>query len=184
MPGGDLADIRPVSPNTSDVEIKSALGIESWRNLSKDNFIGFLERLPEVDPEVALKLIDQIPDITMLARGVLDDAEKAYEAALTSNARGQEMVQEVHLERFAILKAELDKDLTPEQWMRVLDDMGEVNSNALSKDSENKRFISEQLEKKLAAAAGLAAAAVIAVVFAAAKSGDKRTLGAGRFFGS
>ena len=68
--------------------------------------------------------------------------------------------------------------------MRVLDDIREVNSNALSKDSENKRFISEQLEKKLAAAAGLAAAAVIAVVFAAAKSGDKRTLGAGRFFGS
>jgi hypothetical protein len=42
-PEGDLADIRPVSPNTSEVEIKSALGIESWRNLSKDKFIGFLE---------------------------------------------------------------------------------------------------------------------------------------------
>lgn len=182
-PEGDLADIRPVSPNTSEVEIKSALGIESWRNLSKDKFIGFLERLPEVDPEVALKLIDQIPDITMLARGVLDDAEKAYDAALTSNARGQEMVHQVHLERLAILKAELGKDLTLEERMRVLDDIREVNSNALSKDSENKRFISEQLEKKLAAA-GLAAAAVIAVVFAAAKSGDKRTLGAGRFFGS
>jgi len=172
-----------VPPYTSEVEIRNALGIESWRNLSKDTFLQFLDSLPEVDPEVALKLIDQVPEITKLARSALEDAAKAYDAALTSNARGQEMVHQIHIERLGILKAELREDPTPEERMRVLDEIRDVNSNALLKDTENKRFISAQFDKKLAAAC-VTAAAVIAVVFAAARSGDKPTLGAGRFFGS
>ena len=76
-------------PYTNEVEIRNALGIESWRHLSKDTFLQFLDSLPEVDPEVALKLIDQVPEITTLARGALDDAAKAYDAALMSDARGQ-----------------------------------------------------------------------------------------------
>ena len=101
-------------PYTGEVEIRNALGIESWKNLSKGTFLRFLDSLPEVAPEVVLKLIDQVPEITRLALVALDDAAKAYDAALTSNARGQEMVHQIHLERLAILKAELRKDLTPD----------------------------------------------------------------------
>ena len=36
-----------------------------------------------------------------------------------------------------MLKGELDKDLSPEERMRVLDDIRDVNSNSLLKDSEN-----------------------------------------------
>jgi hypothetical protein len=172
-----------VPPYTSEVEIRNALGIESWRNLSKNTFLRFLDSLPEVDPEVALKLIDQVPEITKLAQGVLDDLAKAYDSELTANTRGQEMVHEIHLERLGILKAELRKDLTPEERMRVLDEIRDVNSNALLKDTENKRFISAQFDKKLAAV-GLTTAALIAFLFVAARSGDKPTLGAGRLFGS
>jgi hypothetical protein len=170
-------------PYTSEVEIRNALGIEPGKNLSKDTFLRFLDRLPEVDPEVALKLIDQVPEIAKLARGVLDDAAKAYHAALTSNARGQEMVHQIHLEHLEILKAELlRKDLTAEERMRVYKEIRDVNSNALLKDTENKRFISALFDKTLAA--GVTAAAVIAVVVVAARSGDKPTLGAGRLGGS
>ena len=169
-------------PYTSEVWIRNALGIESWRNLSKDTFLRFLDSLPEVDPEVALKIIDQVPEITKLAQGALDDVAKGYDVALTLNARGQEMVHQIHLERLGILKAELRKDLTPEERMRVLDEIRDVNSNALLKDTENKRFISALFDKKLAAA-GLTAAAIV-VVLALARSGDKPTLGAGRLFGS
>jgi hypothetical protein len=157
---------------TSDVELRNALGIESWRNLSKDTFVGFLERLPEVDPEVALKLIDQVPEITTLARGTVEDATKAYDTALEANAHGQDAVDQIHRQRLEILRAELEKDLTPEQWTRVLDDMREINVNALLKDTENKKFISDQFHATLATV-GAAVVAVGAVVFVAIKSGDK-----------
>ena len=76
------------------------------------------------------------------------------------------MVHQIHVERLRILKAELRKDPTPEERTRLLDEIRDVNSNTLLKDTENKRFISAQLDKTLAAI-GLTAAAVIAIVFAA-----------------
>jgi hypothetical protein len=75
------------------------------------------------------------------------------------------MVHEIHLERLGILKAELEKDLSPEERMRVFDDIRDVNLNALLKDTENKRFISALFEKAMAAA-GVTAVAVMAVVVA------------------
>jgi hypothetical protein len=125
--------------------------------------------LPDVDREVALKLIDQVPEITALARVVLDDAAKAYDAALTSNDRSQENVHQIHLKHLEILQAELQKDLTPEEWIRVLEDMKDVNLSAAAKDTENKRFIAAQLHTKLATGAVIFLG-VIALVFAGGRS--------------
>lgn len=89
------------------------------------------------------------------------------------------MLHQVHLDRLAILKGELDKDLSPEERMRVLDDIRDVNSNALLKDSENKKFLSEQFDKKLGMALA-ATATVAAAVVAIMKSGGRPGGGAGR----
>ena len=172
-----------MSPYANDLEVKKALGIESWRNLSKDTFFRFLDSLPEIDRELALKLIAQVPEITKLARAALNDATKAYDAALKSNARSQEMVHEIQRQRLEILKDELGKDLTPEERMRVLDEIKDVHSNALLKDTENKTFLSGLYDKKLAAA-GVTGLAFLAFVFAAGRSGGKPPLGAGRVLGS
>jgi hypothetical protein len=63
--------------------------------------------------------------------------------------------------------------------MRVLAEIREINANALQMDAENKRFLSDQFDKKLLVS-GLAAAAVLGLVFAAARSGMKPTLEAVR----
>ena len=163
----------------SEVEVMKELGIESWRNLSKDAFLRFLDMVPEVDTEVALELVSQLPEITRFAKVTLDDATQAYEVALASNERSQEMVHRVHLERLSILRGELDENLSPEERIRVLDDIRDVNSNAISKDTENKRFLSEQFDKKLGVALA-AGATVAAVVVAVLKSGGRPGGGAGR----
>jgi hypothetical protein len=93
------------------------------------------------------------------------------------------MVHQVHLERLGILKAELRKDMTRRSQCASWTRSGTSTRTHCGKDTENKRFISAQLDKKLTAAA-LTAAAFAAVVFAAARSGNKSTLGAGRLFGS
>ena len=53
--------------------------------------------------------------------------------------------------------------------MRVLDDIRDVDSNALLKDTENKKFISALFGKKLVAV-GLTVAVVVAIVFAPTRS--------------
>jgi hypothetical protein len=166
---------------TSEVEVKDVLGIESWRHLSKDTFLRFLATMPEIDKEVALELIGQIPELTTFARVVLDDAAKAYDATLTSNARSREMTHQIAGERLAILRAELGKDLSPEERMRVLDDIGDVHAREFLKDTENKKFLADQFDKRL----GIGVAAVLtlaAAVVAAARSGSSSGVGASRMF--
>jgi hypothetical protein len=158
----------------NEIELRKLLGIESWRNLSKETVLRFLESLPEVDREVALKLIAQFPEITKLVQAALDDAGKAYDAALKSNARSQEMVHEIHRGTLEALRAELDKDLTPEERMRVFDEIRDLNLNVRLKDTENKAFLAAQFDKRLAVAGG-AFVTVIAIVLAAVRSGAKPT---------
>src|SRR3954454_20254383 len=167
-----------MSPYANDLEVKNARGIESWRNLSKETFFRFLEILPEIDRELALKLIAKVPEITKLARAVLNDATKAYDAALKSNARSLEMVHEINLGHLEALKDERGKDLTPEERLSVLDQMREVNLNALAIHTENQTWL-ERLSDKKRAAAALSAVAVVACVLAA-RSGGKPPLGPGR----
>ena len=66
-----------------------------------------MEMLPEVDPEVAKKLLDQVPELSKMAQAVLDDAAKAYDAALSSNNRSMELVHEGHRKALDILHADM-----------------------------------------------------------------------------
>lgn len=154
----------------SEISLKEGLGIDTWRNLSKDTFLRFLEALPDVDREVALHIIGQVPEITACAKVVLEDAVKAYAGLMNSNGRSMEMVHQLDIEVLAILRNELDKDLAPEERMRVLDDIGEVLTKKHLKDSENKEFLAGQFDKVLGVALAVAAS-VLVVVLGGSKSG-------------
>jgi hypothetical protein len=161
---------------TTEVDIKRALEIDTWRNLSKDKVLGFLQAMPQLDPEVALKVVAQVPEITSLAREAIDDATKTYDAALAANDRGHEMAQEFAREGLAILREELGRDnLTPEDRMRVLAQVSDAVALVFQKDTENKQFIAQQHGQTLAAI-GMTAVAVVGVLVAAAWTGQKSSL--------
>ena len=166
----------------SEVELRDSLGLSSWHQLSKSTVFNLVDRLQDTDPEVALKVISQVPEISTLVREVMDDAGKAHDVTVAANARGLEMVHEVHMERLAILHASSTRNFSADERLRVLDDIAQINAQALQKDTENKTFLSEQFDKRLAMAGGLALTVVAVVVGAAA--GHKRGLGPGRLFKS
>lgn len=172
----DRADTCRVSTYSTEVAVKKFLEIDSWRNLRKEHVLQFMEMLPEVDLEVAKKLLDQVPELSKMAQAVLDDAAKAYDAALSSNNRSMELVHESHRKALDILQAELARtDLTPEERMSAFAKIDEILANLRLKDTENKQFLAEQLRAKLATAA-VAVAGIAAVVFTAMKSGEKPSL--------
>lgn len=172
----DRADTCRVSTYSTEVAVKKFLEIDSWRNLRKEHVLQLMEMLPEVDPEVAKKLLDQVPELSKMAQAVLDDAAKAYDAALSSNNRSMELVHESHRKALDILQAELARtDLTPEERMSAFAKIDEILANLRLKDTENKQFLAEQLHAKLATAA-VAVAGIAAVVFTAIKSGEKPSL--------
>ena len=159
---------------TNEVEVKDALGLPDWRHLRKEHVLQLMSMLSDMDSRVALNILGQLPDIAMFARVAIEDVAKGHDATLSSNARSMEMVHEVHMVRLELLKGELSRvDLNADERLLLVNEVRDVHVSALAKDTENKRFLSEQFDKRvMGAVAG--AVTLAAIVFAAARAGSKQ----------
>ncbi|MFF0386467.1 hypothetical protein [Streptomyces sp. NPDC004286] len=148
-------------------EIKRALGIESWRHLSREKMIRFVAMMPDMSTEVALKIIEQFPTFTDFAKNVVGVMEKAYESTLSNNKWSQEHFHRACHEVREILRVELTKDnLSGEDKKFIIEQIQETLRMEFQKDSENKRLLSENLKRVLA---GTGAALALGVVFVGGK---------------
>nr|WP_269302431.1 hypothetical protein [Rhodococcus sp. H36-A4] len=124
------------------------LGIESWRNLSKDKILRFAAIMPDMDTEVTLKIIEQFPAFKEFALDAVKEIEKAHESTLKSNDKSQDQVYKALQDIREILKGELDKDdLNWDQRKFIIEQIQETGKLASQKDSENKQFLSTVLGK-------------------------------------
>ncbi|MEU4034456.1 hypothetical protein [Streptomyces collinus] len=156
----------------NEAEIRQALGIESWRHLSKDKMIRFVAMMPDMDTEVALKIIEQFPVFKDFAKGAVDVMEKAYESTLSANEQSQKQFYQALQETRESIQNELGKDgLDWEQKRFLIEQIQETLRLASLKDSENKQFLDRQLTKKLV---GVGAVLVLCVAFVGGKIGLER----------
>jgi hypothetical protein len=148
----------------SEAEIMKVLEIDTWRNLSKDKILQFVALMPEMDKEVAIKVIEQFPEFRQFAMDALSVLEKEHTATLASNRESQAEVHRAFQEVRAILASELKRDdLTSEDRMLIIDKIMESANQEFAKDSENKRFL-DTLFGKAAMAGGAAIALGIVVL--------------------
>jgi hypothetical protein len=135
----------------SEDQLKKALEIDSWRNLSRDKMIRFAAMMPEMDKELALKIVDQFPEFKRFALDALDVIERRHEATLTDNRHSQDTVYQDIREIRSML--ERQKIMETGKW-------------ELEKDSENKRFLDSMFGKVVLAGA---AAVALGVAFVGGK---------------
>ena len=129
-------------------EVKKQLGIESWRNLSKDKMLRFAAMMPDMDTEVTLKIIEQFPAFKELGLDTVKEIGKAHESTLKSNDKSQDQVYKALQENREILKGELDKDgLDWDQRKYIIEQIQETGKLAFQKDSEGKQFLNTVLGK-------------------------------------
>lgn len=151
----------------SEDELKKALAIDSWRNLSKEKMIRFAAMMPDMDKEVALKVIEQFPAFKTFALAALDVMEKRHDSTLVHNEHSQESSHRAYQETRAALKGELDRtDLTPEERQHIYGLLMETANRESEKDSENKQFLDGLFKK---AAVVTVAAVSLGVVFVGGK---------------
>jgi hypothetical protein len=147
----------------NEAEIKQALGIESWRNLSKDKMIRFAAMMPNMDTEVALKIVEQFPVFKDFAKDAVSAIERAHESTLSANAQSQEHVHRACQDVRDILKGELSKDdLSWEEKKFLIEQIQDTARMQFKKDSENKQFLDGALKKVLV---GATAALALCVAF-------------------
>jgi hypothetical protein len=148
----------------SEVQLKKALQIDSWKNLSRDKMIRFAAMMPDMDKELALKIVAQFPEFKRFALDALDVIEKTYESALTHNKQSLESFYQGNREIRSILERQLENEnLTWDEKKFLLERIMETGNREFEKDSENKRFLDSMFTKVAvvgAAAVGLGLAFV------------------------
>ncbi|WP_055585505.1 hypothetical protein [Peterkaempfera griseoplana] len=153
--------------NPNEAEIKRALGIRSWRNLSKDKVIKFAAMMPEMGTEVRLKIIEQFPAFKDLAKNSVDSVKKAYESTLSANEKSQEHFHQASQQHREALKDDLSRDDLSWEQRQFLHERFQQNiGQEFQKDSENKQFLERGL-RTVAVSAG--AAIALSAVFVGAR---------------
>ena len=122
-------------------QVLEALGIESFRNITKDKVIQLFSMMPDVDKDLQIKLVEQIPQLKDIVIANMDALKDAYHQALASNDSSQQQVADALQETRAIFNSELGKDLSPEQRESIYLILMELAKMQIAKDSENKEFI-------------------------------------------
>ena len=146
-----------------DEAVMNALGITSWRNLSRDKVLALAAMMPDIDKEVSLKLIEKVPEFMDLAGRFVDQLENRHHESLARNAESQQRVHDAWQEVRDVLAGELDRELTPEMRARVHELLIETAHRESEKDSENKKYL-ERMFKVAAFAGGVALASVVVFV--------------------
>jgi hypothetical protein len=125
----------------SEDDVKKKLGIDSWRNLSKDKFLNFVAEMPQMNKEVALKAIAQFPNFKSLVDETLNSVEQNSANAQKYSWKSQKKVHGAYKSYRKTLDRELDREnLSTEDRFRILEMLREAVNMESEKDSEHKAF--------------------------------------------
>lgn len=148
----------------NEAEVMKVLEIDTWRNLSRDKILQFVAMMPEMDKEVAIKVIEQFPEFRQFAVDALDVLEKEHASTLAFNKQSQDKVHQAYQDVRGVLTHELRRDdLSAEDRMIIIEMIMNTANREFEKDSENKRFL-DTLFGKAALAGGTAIALGIVVL--------------------
>ena len=126
----------------SEEQLRQKAGLESWRNLSKEKFLAFVSELPNMDKEVALKVIGQFPEFKRLVLDSYSSLQEQTDSAFKANWKSQKKAHEAYADTRRILERELEReDLTSEERLDIRRTIVETADKESAKDSENKAFV-------------------------------------------
>lgn len=115
----------------SELEVKNALVIDSFRNLSRENVMRFAAMMPDMDKEVALKIVEQFPVFKAFALDAVDVMQKTQESSLAENRASQALAHQAWQEVREILKGKLHGDELPWEEKKYI--LGLIMDTAVKK---------------------------------------------------
>ena len=126
----------------SEDQVKKALQIDSFRNLSKDKIMEFASLIPHMDKDVAIAIINQFPAYAESSRNMIEQYNVMCDKVLQSNddsRRDAVMAYKTILDDLSIL---LKQDgITPEQQEKITDKMILVADKIADLHEDNRNFL-------------------------------------------
>ena len=147
--------------------VMKELGISTWKDLTKKNFMSFVSMMPEMSDEVRTKIIEQLPEFTKLCSEGIEAAKKAFQSVLDKNERlTEKLIDNISVIQESIAK-ELNKDnLTSEDRKEIMDALLQIAKIYNEMDDRNKKFFDTVFGKLLA---GIGVALGAAILFVGGK---------------
>ena len=150
----------------SEDQVKKALNIKSFRNMSKDKIMQFVSLIPQMDREVAIAIINQFPNYADYAVHIVEQLNVMCDNILQSNSSSQKDVIEIYKTVLESIKDQLKQEnLTPELRLKLNDKMIEIADKVAAKDTENKKWLTGIFTKRVTILGGalLLGAAILGV---------------------
>ena len=126
----------------SEDQVKKALQIDSFRNLSKDKIMEFASLIPHMDKDVALTIINQFPAYVESSRNMIEQYNIMCDKVLQSNDDSRKdavMAYKTILDDLSVL---LKQDgITPEQQEKITDKMILVADKIAGLHEDNRKFL-------------------------------------------
>lgn len=123
-------------------EVKKALAIDNFRNISKDKIMEFVSAIPNMDKDVAIKIIEQFPAYTESANNMLAQLNTMCNNAMKENGESQKEAIKAYKKILDDLGELLKKDtITAEERVQITEQMITVADRISAKDTENKDFL-------------------------------------------
>lgn len=111
----------------SEEAVKKALDIPDFRHMTKDKVVTLVSNLDRMDPEVAMKIIEQFPEVSRMALDLAKEQRAALKDTLDANDKSSQSTFALLNSVIEILSAELEKDnLTSEERMHIYDLLKEL----------------------------------------------------------
>lgn len=126
----------------TEKKVLDKLGIDNFRQLTKDKVIEMASMLDKMDPEVAKKVLDQFPDFAKTMKEILVEYKGFLSEGLKSNQENTKSFFESCDCAIQECQKILDKDnLSFEEKQTVIMLMLEIAKMKGDANSENKKFI-------------------------------------------
>ena len=126
----------------NETEVMKKLKINKWNQLSKDKMLNFVAMMPDIDNEVRLKILDNLPEFKELALTIVKEIDETHRKIIDSNEINQKYIHEAYSETRQILQKQLDRDIvTPEERMHICNLLVKLLENEGELDKNNKKFL-------------------------------------------
>ena len=127
-------------------QVKKKLNIPDFRHLTRDKLIEFVSAIPDMDQEVAIKIIEQFPAFSEQAKVMMHYYSALCDAVLKENSENSQTVLEGYrktLDTLGDLVESDDIDISDRRYFA--EKMVEVADKMAAYDASNKEFLSKLL---------------------------------------
>ena len=126
----------------TEEDVKKALGVKSFRDVSKDKIKDFISLIPNMDKDVAIAIVNQFPAYAEFASTTITELKNICDTTMKSNDASQMESISAYRKILDDLGEVLKKDeITAEERDSISNKMIMVADKIALKDTENKDFI-------------------------------------------